>query len=153
MKFVRWLGAFRASASLSEAASWELSQVDRQVAVEPLHRGRSLIGHSKIGLVVDHESSLFVRAWLSDAWTEINAEGILYPKYSPRQRQGKAYRDLNRFSAAWSAVKKPNHWAESVFDSPIYSAVVVKSSATAHGRARAVRLADRLGLPLKELRD
>ena len=38
MKFVRWLGAFGESSSLAEAASWERSQVERQVAVEPLWR-------------------------------------------------------------------------------------------------------------------
>lgn len=39
MKFVRWLGAFGSGSSLSEAAGWELSQTDRQVAVEPPHHG------------------------------------------------------------------------------------------------------------------
>lgn len=153
VKFVRWLGAFGQGTSLTDAAEWELSQTARQVAVEPLHRGRSLISYARIGLVVDHEASLFVKGWLTDAFTTLGDDGILRPKYLPRSRQGKAYRDLNRFLAAWSAVKTPEKWAEALFDSPVYSAVVVKASATEHGRNRAKRLAERLGLPLMELAD
>ncbi len=153
MKFVRWLGAFGTGASLTEAAEWELSQTDRQVAVEPLHRGRSLIDHVKIGLEVDHELSRFHAGWLRDAWTEVQANGLLKPKYLPRYRQGKKFRDLNRFLAAWSAVKNPTGWGEVIFDSPIYTAVVVKSTATERGVRRASRIAARLNLPLRVLLD
>lgn len=41
MKFVRWLGAFGSGSDLNEAADWEQSQIERQVAAEPLWRGRS----------------------------------------------------------------------------------------------------------------
>jgi hypothetical protein len=36
VKFVRWLGAFGRGESLTVAAAWEVSQVARQVAAEPL---------------------------------------------------------------------------------------------------------------------
>ncbi len=153
MKFVRWLGAFGSGSSLSEAAGWELSQTDRQVAVEPLHRGRSLIGHAKIGLVIDHDASRFHAGWLFDAWTDWRPDGTLRPKYKPRTRQGRKYLDIDRFLAAWSAVKNPDHHAEVVFDSVIYCAVVVKSTATARGVGRAKRLAAMLSLPLEVLTD
>lgn len=151
MKFVRWLGAFGSGSSLTEAATWEASQVERQVAVEPLHRGRSLLGHAKIGLVVDHDASRFHAGWLADAYTVKRDDGTLRPYYKPRNRQGKKFHDMDRFIAAWSAVKNPSHHAEVVFDSPTYRAVVVKSTATAHGVSRAKRLADMLNLPLEVL--
>lgn len=151
MKFVRWLGAFGSGSSLSEAAGWELSQTDRQVAVEPLHRGRSLLGHAKIGLVVDHAASRFHAGWLTDAWTVNRDDGTLRPRGKPRNRQGRKFMDMDRFLAAWSAVKNPSYHAEVVFDSPIYRAVVVKSTATERGVRRAQRLASRLNLPLEVL--
>lgn len=151
MKFVRWLGAFGSGSSLSEAAGWELSQTDRQVAVEPLHRGRSLLDHAKIGLVVDHDASRFHCGWLCDAWTAVRDDGTLRAQYRPRDRQGRKFRDMDRFLAAWSAVKSPSHHAEVVFDAPVYRAVVVKSTATERGVRRAKRLAARLNLPLEVL--
>lgn len=45
-KFVRWLGAYcskSVSADLVGAALWEVSQADREVACEPLLKGRSLV--------------------------------------------------------------------------------------------------------------
>lgn len=151
MKFVRWLGAFGSSSSLSEAVDWELSQIDRQVAVEPLHRGRSMLDHAKIGLVIDHEISRFHSGWLTDAWTVKRDDGTLRPRGKPRDRQGRKFRDMDRFLAAWSAVKNPSYHAEVVFDSPVYRAVAVKSTATERGVRRAKRLADRLNLPLEVL--
>lgn len=152
MKFVRWLGAFGSGSSLSEAAEWELSQIARQVAAEPLYRGRSLL-HSKIGLEVDHYASRFHCGWMTDAWTVRRDNGTLRAKYRPADRQGKKYRDVNRFLAAWAAVKNPTNHGEVVFDSPIYSAVVVKSTATLRGVSRARRIAARLNLPLRVLPD
>lgn len=151
MKFVRWLGAFGSGSSLSEAAAWELSQTARQVAVEPLHRGRSLLGHAKIGLVIDHEASRFHAGWLKDAWTVPQDDGTLRAKYRPRDRQGRKFRNMDRFLAAWSAVKDPSMHGEVVFDAPTYRAVVVKSTATERGIRRARRLASRLNLPLEVL--
>jgi hypothetical protein len=154
MKFVRWLGAFGSGSSLSEAAEWELSQTARQVAVEPLYRGRSLLRHCKIGLVVDHNASRFHAGWLVDAYTkQVGDTGILRPLYSPASRQGKKYRDVDRFLEAWSATRNQSGHGEVIFDSPIYSAVAVKSTATEHGKRRAERLAKRLNLPLKEMKD
>src|SRR5574343_466494 len=141
MKFVRWLGAFGSGSSLSEAVDWELSQTDRQVAVEPLYRGRSLLGGAKIGLAIDHDVSRFHAGWLTDAWTEQREDGTLRPKYRPRDRQGRKFRDMDRFLAAWSAAKDPSNHGEVIFDSPIYRAVVVKSTATERGVRRAKRLA------------
>lgn len=151
MKFVRWLGAFGQGTSLTDAAEWEQSQTARQVAAEPLHKGRSLISHTRIGLVVDHEASRFHAGWLTDAWTSVQADGTLRAKYLPRTRQGKKFRDMDRLLAAWSAVKNPIRHAEAVFDSVTYSAVAVKATATDHGKNRAARLAARLNLPLRVL--
>lgn len=153
MKFVRWLGAFGSGTSLFEAAGWELSQIERQVAAEPLHHGRSLITHAKIGLVIDHQVSRFHAGWLVDAYTKLGDDGTLRPKYKPRMRQGKRFKDMDRFLAAWSAVKNPSGHAEVIFDAPHYCAVAVKSTATERGRRRAQRLADQLGMPLEVLAD
>jgi hypothetical protein len=152
MKFVRWLGAFGSGSSLSEAAEWEKSQTARQVAVEPLHRGRSLL-HAKIGLEINHAVSRFHAGWLCDAYTIEIDGGVLRPKYRPRDRQGRKFRDMDRFLAAWSAVKGPSQHGEVIFDAPHYCAVVVKSSATERGVKRAARLAARLNLPLRILTD
>lgn len=151
MKFVRWLGAFGSGTSLSDAAGWELSQIERQVAAEPLHRGRSLLDHAKIGLAVDHDASRFHAGWLTDAYTIRQDNGTLRPKYRPRDRQGRKFSDMDRFLAAWSAVKNPSRHAEAIFDAPHYRAVVVKSTATERGVRRAKRIADRLNLPLEVL--
>lgn len=97
MKFVRWLGAFGSGSDLNEAADWEQSQIERQVAAEPLWRGRSFLGHAKIGLVVDHQASRFHAGWLVDAWTEKQDDGTLRPRYAPRSRQGKNSRRLIDF--------------------------------------------------------
>lgn len=149
MKFVRWLGAFKKGTSLSEAAGWELSQTERQVAVEPLWRGRSLITKSKIGLEIDHQASVFASGWLSDAWTEVHADGTLRSdRSSCGRRDMKRFRNQDRFLSAWSKMR-PTHHAEAVFAAPVYRAVVVKKNATAHGMGRARRLAAQLNLPLK----
>ena len=150
MKFIRWLGAFGKSSSLAEAASWERSQVERQVAVEPLWRGRSFILHAKIGLEVDWRQSRFVSGWLCDAWTETADDGTLR---SNADKRGKLvrYRDRDRFLAIWSRQKLGGFYghAEAAFEEAHYSSVVVKKSASARGKRRAQRLAEQLGLPLK----
>ncbi len=130
-----------------EVASWECSQLDRQVAAEPLWHGRSLIRHVRIGLEIDASASIFMSGWLQDAWTEPHADGTLR---SNEQRRGKLarYRNMDRFLAKLSATKPRTH-AEAAFSAPFYKAVVVKNNATEHGMGRARRLADQLGLPLK----
>lgn len=145
--FVRWLGAFGKGTSLSDAASWENSQLERQVAAEPLWHGRSLIRHVRIGLEIDERASIFASGWLQDAWTEPHADGTLR---SNARRRGKLarYRNMDRFLAKWNATKSRAH-AEAAFAAPVYKAVVVKNNATEHGMGRARRLADQLGLPLK----
>lgn len=145
--FVRWLGAFGKGTSLSDAAAWEHSQVERQVAAEPLWRGRSLIRHVRIGLEIDPRASIFASGWLQDAWTEPHADGTLR---SNAQRRGKLarYRNIDRFMAKWAATKARAH-AEAAFAAPVYVAVVVKNNATEHGMGRARRLCEQLNLPLK----
>lgn len=149
MKFVRWLGAFGSGPSIDEAASWEISQLDRQVAVEPLWRGRSLLDHAKIGLVVDHQSSVFVKAWTRDAYTTKVGAVLKTRGRDGDGRQQKAFRNLDRFLSYWTKMAPYNlGHGEAVFDAPVYSAVVVKSTATERGLRRAKKLADITKLPL-----
>jgi hypothetical protein len=148
VKFVRWLGAFGVGSSLTEAVSWELNQVERQVAVEPLWRGQSFIGHVTIGLAVDHSRSRFARGWLYDAYTVPHEDGSLR---ATRHRKAE-FKNMDRFLAAWNK-QRPFHHGEVAFDSPVYRAVVVKSTASDRGFRRAKRLASKLGLPLKILKE
>lgn len=169
MKFVRWLGAFGQGSSLVESAVWEMSQTDRQVAAEPLIRGRSMIDHAKIGLAIANPEATFARGWLADAWTTIGEDGIirrlrtahalselspLHPTQRaldghPAPRKAQNFRNMDKFLAALNNSKGHTHHAEAAFNAPTYAAVVVKSTATAHGKRRAQRLADRLNLPVK----
>lgn len=148
MKFVRWLGAFGSGASLTEAAAWETKQCDRQVAAEPLYRGRSFIDHAKIGLAIANPESTFARGWTYDAWTRVDADGILK---AHRMGYGKTkpYKNMDRFLSAYSRCAHEGHHAEAAFNAPLYDAVVVKSTASERGKRRANRLAQQLGLPLK----
>lgn len=149
VKFVRWLGAFRSNGfSLSESAQWELSQLDRQVASEPLVRGKSRIKHALIGLVVDHDASHFVCGWESDAWTS-EADGLVMTT-KRRSVAGKKYRCQNRFLAAMAKNGESSH-GEAVFDYPKYSAVAVKKSAPERVKKMAADLSMELGLPVKEI--
>jgi hypothetical protein len=152
MKFVRWLGAFGQGTSLSDAATWELGQTERQVAAEPLWRGQSLIGHVKIGLVIDEDRSVFASGWLHDAWTVPDDQGILRHGVSHRGQRYKRFKDMDRFLVAWKK-RAPDHHGEAAFDATIYKAVVVKSTASEHGVGRAKRLAAELRLPLLVLED
>lgn len=169
MKFVRWLGAFGKGTSLTEAASWEISQVERQVSAEPLCRGRSFIDHAKIGLAIANPSATFARGWLADAYTTIGEDGIIRrtrrgrslqsisPRHPTHEKWGglhtawkpKEFRNMDKFLAAFSKAKDHDHHAEAAFNAPTYDAVVVKSTATAHGKRRAQRLANRLNLPVR----
>jgi hypothetical protein len=153
MRAIRWLGAFGTGASLTEAADWEQSQTSRQVAAEPLWHGRSLISHAKIGLELDLAKSVFVSGWMRDAWTVTSADGRLVSDQSRRGRKDLSrYRNRDRFFAAWEkTAHAPYGHGEIAVDLPTYSAVVMKTTATAHGKARARRLARRLGLPLRVL--
>jgi len=148
MKFVRWLGAFGSGSSLTEAATWETKQVERQVAAEPLHRGKSYISHAKIGLAIANPESTFARGWLYDAWTVIDGDGILKAKRRGYGKQ-RPYRDMNRFLSAYSRCVHTGHHAEAAFNAPLYDAVVVKLTASERGKRRAHRLAQQMGLPLQ----
>lgn len=148
MKFVRWLGAFGSGSSLTEAAAWETKQTERQVAAEPLVRGRSFIDHAKIGLSVQSPEATFRRGWLWDAWTVTREDGTIR---ATRNRYAE-YKNMDRFlSALNKSNKNRDCHAEAAFAAPTYSAVVVKSTATPHGKRRAKRLAAMLGLPLEVL--
>ena len=148
MKFVRWLGAFREKGkyTLLESAQFEKGNKTRQVAVEPLLKGKSLITQAVIGLELDHESSQFVVGFLHDAWTEVDPDGTL------RNTRNKGFRDMNRFLAAHAKKKPFECHGEAVFDLPIYKAVVLDlSSRTDVDRLKkmASNLAKELNLPLK----
>ena len=148
-KFVRWLGAFgetRRVHTLSESARWEVSNTSRQVAVEPLIKGKSLIRHVLIGLVIDHEQSQFVKGFINDAYTIIEKDGTL------KNTRFKAYRNIDRYLKAVN--QKNDFWhGEAVFDIPKYSAVVFDRTNCHSGRIapiqeKAKKLANELGLKL-----
>lgn len=147
MKFVRWLGAFGSSSSLLEAAFWETSQNERQVAAEPLIKGKSLIRHAKIGLSINSPSASFARGWLWDAYTDHRGDGILVAK---RSRGPCEYKSMDRFLAALNKRGGHGH-AEASFNAPHYDFVVVKNDASPRGMRRAKRLALRLNLPIRVL--
>lgn len=149
MKFVRWLDAFnRHEGSVETSASWETKQVSRQVAAEPLVRGKSYIHHAKIGLSVAHPEATFARGWLYDAFTIPDTVGILR---ATRCRDNE-FKNMDRFLAALAKTAKGRiSHAEATFNAPIYDAVVVKNTASPRGKRRAQRLADKLNLPLRVL--
>ena len=147
MKFVRWLGAFGAGNSLQEAAEWETKQVSRQVAAEPLIKGKSYIHHAKMGLSVARPEATFARGWLNDAFTVIEEKSGLLK--ATRERDSE-FKNMDRFLAALNKRGGEGH-AEATFNAPIYDAVVVKGNASPRGKRRAQRLADFLKLPLKTL--
>lgn len=148
MKFVRWLGAFRKQGNhtLLESAIFEVANKSRQVAVEPLLKGKSLIFAAVIGLEVDHIKSQFVVGFLHDAWTEVCADGTLK---NTRQR---GYKNLDKFLAANARKPTHSHHGEAVFDLPVYKAVVLDLSFRKDQerlRKMAGELANALDLPLK----
>jgi len=147
MKFIRWLGAFGNGNSLSEAARWEVSQTSRQVAAEPLIKGKSHISHAKIGLSVAHPEATFARGWLNDAFTVIDERSGMIK--ATREHKSE-YKNMDRFLAALNKRGGYGH-GEAAFNSPIYDAVVVKGDASPRGKRRAQHLADLLKLPLKTI--
>ena len=149
MKFVRWLGAFGRASSLDDSATWEQSQTDRQVAAEPLYRGKSLIQHAKIGLEIAHPEATFARGWLYDAYTVVH-EPTGQIRATRNHTAGGEFRNMDKFLSA-HAKKRVSYQGEAAFNAPLYCAVVVKKSASDRGKARAARLAAQMGLPLKTL--
>jgi len=147
MKFVRWLGAFGTGNSLTEAATWEKTQVSRQVAAEPLIKGKSHLSHAKIGLSVAHPDATFARGWLNDAYTVIEEKTGLIKATRERNHE---FKNMDRFLAALNKRGGVGH-AEAAFNTPVYDAVVVKGDASPRGKRRAQRLADFLKLPLKTI--
>ena len=145
MKFIRWMGAFRKQDTLETSAAWEITQVDRQVAVEPLWHGKSRMRGAKVGLVVDHAASHFCKGWVEDAFSTEKEHGTLY---STRKLQ--PIRKMDQFLRIWNSEVRARH-GEAIFDHVAYSAVVIRKGVTARGRRRAQRLATDLNLPIKIL--
>jgi hypothetical protein len=145
MRAVRWLGAFGRGQCLLSAGAWEISQRDRQVAAEPLLRGKSRIDHARIGLEIDVERSIFVKGFVNDAWTTAREDGTLaHDRHKPIRKWDRLAKAMRQHSVAkWHA--------EAVFDLPVYSAVIVKRHSSERAFARAQKLADSLSLPLKIL--
>lgn len=130
MRFIRWMNAFRKSnEGIAESVQWEITVAwaVRQVAVEPLHRGRSLLRRrgATIGLVVDEQASTFVKGFYVDAYTEESGNGILYPQFAPNTRQGKGEKNMDRFLATWNKLSPDGH-GEVIFQDVHYKGVVVK---------------------------
>jgi len=150
MRYVRWLGAYRRGASsLEEAARWETSGCDREVAAEPLVRGRSLVleehGGVHIGLEVDVEASRFVAGFYSDCWSEADQQsGRLVAASNPDERREWA------FAKKLTKARSLPHHAEAWFGRPQYAAVIVRAAAPKRVRKRATALAAELGLPLRK---
>ena len=150
MKFVRWLGALRRSADMLASARWEVSQNTRQIAVEPLYKGQSLLYKGVIGLAVDHEQSQFVQGICHDAYTRIMENGTLkVTRLWAKEKYGH-YKNIDRFLKAWNAGEWTHH-GEVILDCVQYNAVVVKNTATKEQKALALKIALELNLPLKKV--
>lgn len=148
-QFVRWLGAYCSNErrkEISQSAHWEISQKEREVAVEPLFRGRSLIlremKNVHVGLVPDMNKTQFCVGYFNDANTKIGDDGVLAAR-----RNKESIRDKDRFMAAWGKAN-PKHHGECVMDFFKASAVAVRANAPAEALNMAQDLADSLGLPL-----
>lgn len=146
-KFIRWLGAFGRGDSLEQAVAWELSQTDRQVAAEPLIRGRSHITHVMVGLAIANPEATFARGWLFDAWTVKTSDGVILPTRNRRHE----YRDVHRFLKALNRPQRAAHpWhAEASFNAPAYDALVVRHGASPELVSRCKEIAARFNLPLR----
>ena len=144
--FVRWLGAFGRCQDVSASAEWELTQNAREVAAEPLFRGRSLIlaenSRVFVGIVADEKESEFKRGFFSDCWSKTASDGTLAPKHKIRP-----IRDQDRFRRAWSK-SVPTHHGEAFFDHFTAKAVAVRKDASPQKINVARDLAKTLGLPL-----
>jgi hypothetical protein len=136
-KFIRWLDAFgdtnnrMAFADYCASLDWELNQRDREVAVEPLWKGKSLIAWTKLGLEVDTSSSLFVRGWLKDAHSLIDNHGRLTKHRKRSNKHLKSFKCMDRFLAAWNKYGPERRswgllWGEATFDLPVYTRLVCK---------------------------
>jgi hypothetical protein len=85
---------------------------------------------------------------MTDAYTAIESDGVLRTNRSHRGKMNR-FRNLDRFLAIFNRRHQGNWHGECAFAAPVYRAVVVKRNASAHGMARAARLAAMLNLPLK----
>jgi hypothetical protein len=145
VKYVRWLGAY--GTLKKDSATWETSQVERQVAAEYLVQGRSLVAkHTEtcIGLAVDEHRSVFVRGYEHDAYTIPTTDGRLVPSRKEHDAP-KEWGDRSRFEREIQGKRGTWH-TEVVFDCPQYVAVVVAAGSPVPARAKAV--ARQLRLPI-----
>jgi hypothetical protein len=149
-KFVRWMGAYcprSVSRELVNAALWEVSQADREVACEPLFRGRSLIlneqAHVHVGLVPCMDKTNFCVGYFGDALTKITDSGLL-----TANRNKKSVRDMDRFLAAWGK-SAPKRHGECIVDFFTVKAVAVRYGAPQWAVEVAHEIAHELGVPVE----
>ncbi|MCW7076391.1 MAG: hypothetical protein OCU18_03755 [Candidatus Syntrophoarchaeum sp.] len=127
---IRWLGAFntnRKNRGLYSALCFEIEQSRRKhVAAERLRRGRSMIRHAKVGLLV--RNSAIVKKFRSDVFSEYNRNGTL--------------RKTRAQDVAWSGHTE-------VFCRPEYLGVVLKSTKISQTALRAVqKFAEKYNAPV-----
>ena len=140
--FVRWLGAYGPCEDVVNSAVWETTQTAREVAAEPLYRGRSLllaeIEAVNVGLVLCQYESVFRAGFFRDCWSSADAHGNL------TNSRAKAVRDMHRFCAAWAKMRPARH-GEVFFDRLSVKAVALRKGACAK---TARKLSARLGVPI-----
>ena len=148
VKFVRWLGAFGKQADVLTSARWELSQQDREVAVEPLWKGQTQL-HAGVGLVVDHVDSSFVKGYLHDAFTTVDENGRLRGTRLSQKGGKNGIRSIDRFLACFNAQEAGWH-GEAIFRAGWKASAVawVECPRLPNAESNAVLVAQALGLPL-----
>lgn len=146
-KFVRWMGAYcprSVSRELVSAVLWEVSQVDREVACEPLFRGRSLIlreqAHVHVGLIPCMDKTQFRVGYFGDALTKITDSGLL-----KANRNKESVRDMDRFLAKWGK-SAPTWHGEVIVDFFTVQAVALRHGAPQWAVDVAHDIADELGV-------
>lgn len=129
--FIRWLGAFGKNGSLSESVAFEMSR-STDVACERLQKGRSLIDHSRVGLLVD--PTAVYKRFDGDVWSEYSPSGDLAPTRKAYEAQ--------------------SHHKEA-FAKPVYTGIVIKNGSLAtlkyEARAEVVKSARAFNLPIYKL--
>ncbi len=148
--FVRWLGAFcHRAGDKAASAAWEVSQAAREVAAEPLYRGRSLLLWENeavfVGLVACEQSSIFRAGFFRDCRSRHDRDGLLTGK-------GRPVRDLHRFKAAWNKSGKRHH-GEAFFDLFTARAVAVRAGSSAARLQIARDIARSLNLPIVSIEE
>lgn len=97
------MGAFRKNGSLSEAIQFELSR-ETFVSCERLQKGKSLIDHARVGLLVDPKA--VYKRYNGDVWSEYSAASHLHT-------HRKGYQASSKHKEA--------------FAKPVYTGIVIKN--------------------------